>query len=165
MAMQVLSYELIKRLDSNHRIKKILEIVKKGDIVMIEGKLTSEEETQLISNALANVSGKFSGIEVAYLDSFKAETVFDMVKDKLLKAIAKALMATPQIPIKCMCFILFIIYCFNKTNSCINFFFFLSNSLFTFSFNFIGKFTIIIPIEYSFTSSTSPKNDFSVFRV
>jgi len=89
MAMQVLSYELIKRLDSNHRIKKILEIVKKGDIVMIEGKLTSEEETQLISNALANVSGKFSGIEVAYLDSFKAETVFDMVKDKLLKAIAK----------------------------------------------------------------------------
>ena len=56
---------------------------------MIEGKLSPEEETELISKALANVSGKFSGIEVAYLDSFKAENYFEVLKDKLLKVIAK----------------------------------------------------------------------------
>ncbi len=87
--MQVLSYELIKRLDSSKRIRRILEIVKKGDIVMIEGKLSPEEETKLITSALANVSGNFSGIEVAYLDSFKAENIFEKIKDKLLKAIAR----------------------------------------------------------------------------
>ena len=89
MAMQILSYELIKRLDSSKRINKILEIVKKGDIVLIEGRLSPTEETELISSALANVSGKFSGIEVAYLDSFKSDNFLESLKDKLLKAIAK----------------------------------------------------------------------------
>lgn len=89
MAMQILSYELIKRLDSEKRVKKILDVVKKGDIVMIEGKLAPEEETKLISSALANVSGKFSGIEVAYLDSLKSSSFLEGIRDKILKVIAK----------------------------------------------------------------------------
>jgi len=89
MAMQVLSYELIKRLDSALRIKRILNIVKTGDIVMLEGKLSSEEEVELISSALANVSGKFSGIEVAFLNSSKDDNFLDSLRNKLLKIIAK----------------------------------------------------------------------------
>ena len=52
MGMQVLSYELMKGIGTHLRIKKIMEIVKKGDIVMLEGRLSVDEETILISSAL-----------------------------------------------------------------------------------------------------------------
>ena len=54
-------------MESEERIKKILSIVKKGDIVMFEGKLHADEELQLTTKALESVSGKFSGIEIAHL--------------------------------------------------------------------------------------------------
>lgn len=87
--VQVLSYELLKNLTSGQRISKILDIVKKGDVVMIEGRLSSEEETTLISKALANVSGKFTGVEIAFLDSQKSKSFKEKFKDSLLKMIAK----------------------------------------------------------------------------
>lgn len=67
MGVQVLSYNAIKEMESSQRIKKILSIVKKGDIVMFEGKLHPDEELQLTTKALESVSGKFSGIEIAHL--------------------------------------------------------------------------------------------------
>lgn len=89
MGVQVLSYELIKDLSTRERINRIIAIVKKGDIVMIEGKLKPEEETDLISYALANVSGKFTGIEVAYLDSKKSQSFVETLKDSIIKVLAK----------------------------------------------------------------------------
>lgn len=88
MGVQVLAYELIKNLDSEKKVKKIIEIVKKGDIVMLEGKLSAEEDLNLTSKALESVSGKFSGIEVAYLSSRDADSLMDKVKNSLLKIIA-----------------------------------------------------------------------------
>jgi len=87
--VQVLSYELTRALSSESKLKKILEIVKTGDIVMLEGKLTSEEETTLISRALKNVSGKFSGIEIAFLGTHTSKTIIDKIKEKLLNFIAQ----------------------------------------------------------------------------
>ena len=87
--VQVLAYELIKNLDSDKKIKKILAIVKKGDVVMLEGKLNSDEELTLTSKALESVSGKFSGIEIAYLSSIGTKSLIEKVKDSLIKAIAK----------------------------------------------------------------------------
>lgn len=54
-------------MESQERVKKILSIVKKGDIVMFEGRLNPDEELQLTTKAMENVSGKFSGIEIAHL--------------------------------------------------------------------------------------------------
>lgn len=89
VGVQVLSYELMKTLSSSLKINRILKIVKKGDVVMLEGRLTFDEETELISYALANVSGKFTGIEVAFLDSKKSVSLFDRFKDSLIKVLAK----------------------------------------------------------------------------
>lgn len=89
MGVQVLSYELMKQWSSHARIKRILEIVKKGDIVMIEGRLSPDEETTLISSALQNVSGKFSGIEIAFLDSNKSKSAIEKIRDSIIKVLAK----------------------------------------------------------------------------
>jgi hypothetical protein len=87
--VQVLSYELLKNLDESKKIKKILEVVKKGDIVMLEGKLDPLVETELVSKALSSVSGKFSGIEVAFLNSPKSNSIVDKFKNSVLNFIAK----------------------------------------------------------------------------
>ncbi len=90
MGVQVLSYESMKVLDSVKKVSKVLKIVKKGDIVMIEGKLTPEEETYLISSAMQNVSGKFSGIEIAFLQSSNVASSFvEKIRESLIKALAK----------------------------------------------------------------------------
>lgn len=88
MGVQVLAYDLMKNLDSNSKIKKILETVKKGDIVMLEGKLSPDEELSLTSKALESVSGKFSGIEIAHLASTSSQTAIERVKGVILKALA-----------------------------------------------------------------------------
>ncbi len=87
--VQVLSYELIKNMDSSDKLKKVLDIVRKGDVVMLEGRLTPEEETDLVSQAMANVSGRFTGIEVAFLNSSKSESILGKVKDSIINIIAK----------------------------------------------------------------------------
>ena len=89
MGVQVLSYELIKNWSDSEKIKKILEVVRKGDIVMLEGRLDPIIETELVSKALSNLSGKFSGIEVAFLNSPKSKSVIDKFRDSILNFIAK----------------------------------------------------------------------------
>ena len=89
MGVQVLSYDMMKRLKSSERISKILEIVKLGDIVMIEGRMSAEEEATLISKALSSIKGKFTGIEIAYLDSKTEDSLIEKVRGTLLKVLAK----------------------------------------------------------------------------
>ncbi len=89
MGLQILSYKLLENLPSSKKIDKILSIVKKGDVVMIEGKITLKEETELISKALKNISSTFSGIEVAYLDSTISNSQFSKLKEKIIKLLAK----------------------------------------------------------------------------
>ncbi len=87
--VQVLSYEALKVLNSDKKVDRILSIVKKGDVVMIEGRLTSDEELNLTSGALKNVSGKFSGIEIAYLGQNKASSFVEKLKAHLVKILVK----------------------------------------------------------------------------
>lgn len=82
--VQVLSFNAIKELESSQRIKKILEIVKKGDIVMFEGRLDPNEELQLTTKALESVSGKFTGIELAYLGD-DSKSFLERVKKQVVK--------------------------------------------------------------------------------
>ena len=88
MGVQVLSYELVGEMRPSEKLERILSIVKKGDIVMVEGRLSPEEETTLISRALKNVSGKFPGIEIAFLQSTGSKSVLKKVKESILKIIA-----------------------------------------------------------------------------
>ena len=89
MGVQVLSYELFKDLRSSEKIAKILEVVKGGDIVMLEGKLDSEIEADLIASAMASISGRFTGVEVAYLGSIRAKSFTQKIKEQLVKILVK----------------------------------------------------------------------------
>lgn len=88
MGVQVLSHSLLSKMDDSKKLDKIFTIVKKGDVVMVEGRLTPDEETILISKALENVSGKFSGIEIAFLESAKSKSLIDSFKTGILKILA-----------------------------------------------------------------------------
>jgi hypothetical protein len=89
LGVQVLSYELMKNVESNKKVDKILDGVKSGDVVLIEGRLSSDEELELTTKALKNVSGKFSGVEIAFLSSTNSKSILEKVKDNIIKILAK----------------------------------------------------------------------------
>lgn len=74
-------------LSRKERSEKILTLVKKGDLVVFEGRLDSEEEMNLTTRALESVSGKFTGIEIAYLGSQNASLI-EKVKHSLVKVLS-----------------------------------------------------------------------------
>jgi hypothetical protein len=74
--------------DSVGRIKKIMGIVLKNKIIILQGKLSSEEEAKLIENSMmliGNVKG-FAGIEIASLSSDNENrTLFEGVRRNIAK--------------------------------------------------------------------------------
>ncbi|MEK6885646.1 MAG: DUF2073 domain-containing protein [Nanoarchaeota archaeon] len=69
LTIQFLPYTEIEGLNSTARIKKLLEIILKGKVIIIQGRLEAEEETRLIEDTLILV-GKvkgFKGIELAVI--------------------------------------------------------------------------------------------------
>ena len=49
LTLHFVPYSLIEELGSARRVKKILDIVKEDKIVLLEGRLKKEEETDLIA--------------------------------------------------------------------------------------------------------------------
>jgi len=69
LTLQFIPYSQIAGLDSTHRIKKLLDIILAGKIIIIQGRLRPEEETRLIEDTMVMV-GKvkgFKGIELAVI--------------------------------------------------------------------------------------------------
>ena len=64
LTLQFVPYTEIQHLDSNGKIKKLLNIVKKNEIVLMEGRLKTVEEAQLIEQTMKDISPKFKGIEI-----------------------------------------------------------------------------------------------------
>ena len=66
-SIQFMPYSEIKNLDSNERVKKILKVVLGNSILILQGRLKSEEETRLIGDTMALVGHlkNFRGIELA----------------------------------------------------------------------------------------------------
>ena len=87
MGVQVLSHDLLNELDVSKKIGKILGIVKKGDVVLIEGRLNPNEETDLMAKAMENVSGKFTGIEIAFLEGKKSTSIISIMKKHILRVL------------------------------------------------------------------------------
>jgi len=68
-SIQFLPYSEIRKLDSNDRIKKILSIILGNNILILQGKLKSDEETRLIGDTMAMIDHvkNFKGIELAVI--------------------------------------------------------------------------------------------------
>ena len=65
-------YEL-QGLDVNQKIRKILGLVRKDRILVIEGRLSSEEEALLIQRTMEEISREFKGVEICSVDYRKNE--------------------------------------------------------------------------------------------
>jgi len=83
--VQILSHNLMAEMSSSKKLDKIFSFVKNGEIVMLEGRLSADEETALISKALRNVSSKFSGIEIAFLEGHVEKSFTQKIKERILK--------------------------------------------------------------------------------
>ena len=89
-AIQFLPYSEIKYLDSNDRIKKILNIIFGNNIIILQGKLHPEEETRLIGDTMAMIGHvkDFKGIELAVIGGNGEEGYFAKMKKGLANALA-----------------------------------------------------------------------------
>ena len=77
VTFQFVPYNDVEQLTSAKRINKLLNIVKDDRIVIMEGRLKKEEETELIEITMEEISSKFKGIElsVIYPDQRKQDPV------------------------------------------------------------------------------------------
>ncbi len=64
LTLQFIPYTEIEELSSLGRIKRLLNVVKENKIVVLEGRLTREEEAELIAATMEEINAKFKGIEL-----------------------------------------------------------------------------------------------------
>lgn len=67
LRLHFIPYSEIENLGSARRVKKILDIVKQDKIVLLEGRLKKEEETDLIEITMEEITNKFKGIELGVI--------------------------------------------------------------------------------------------------
>ena len=89
-SMQFLPYSEIRGLDSSQRIRKILNIVLGNNILIIQGRLQSSEETRLIEDTMAMIGHvkNFKGIELAVISGNGNEGIFGNFRSNIVNAIA-----------------------------------------------------------------------------
>ena len=67
LTLQFVPYADIESLDTDERLNKLLGIVKNKSIVLMEGRLKPEEETQLIEKTMREINKQFKGVELCTL--------------------------------------------------------------------------------------------------
>jgi len=91
-SIQFLPYSEIRNLDSNQRIRKILNIVLGNYILILQGKLLPEEESRLIGDTMAMIGHvkNFRGIELAVIagNGKKGMGFLDKIKTNLANSLS-----------------------------------------------------------------------------
>lgn len=89
LSLNFISYAEISKLKSNDRIKRILDIVLKNKIVILQGRLEPTEEGSLIQSTMALVGriGGFRGVELAVVQPNKEQAVWDKFKLGIARAL------------------------------------------------------------------------------
>ncbi len=88
-SIQFLPYSEIKGLDSNERLKRILGIILDNNLLILQGRLNSNEEARLIGDTMAMIGHikDFKGIELAVISGSGQESVLG----RMTKGIANLL--------------------------------------------------------------------------
>lgn len=68
ITLQFVPYSEIEDLGSARRVKKLIDIVKENKIVLLQGRLKKEEETDLIEITMEEIGRDFKGIELAVIN-------------------------------------------------------------------------------------------------
>jgi hypothetical protein len=77
-------------LDSSERIKKILDIVLGNNILVLQGRLTTDEETRLIEDTMAMIKHvkNFRGIELAVISGGNQANLLQKARQNIANAIS-----------------------------------------------------------------------------
>ena len=88
-SIQFLPYSEYGYLDSNERIKKILNIILGNNILILQGKLRYGEETRLIGDTMAMIGHvrDFNGIELAVIAGREDEGIWRKMKKGMANAL------------------------------------------------------------------------------
>jgi len=89
LTLHFMPYSEIANLESIERIKKLLKIILNNKVVILQGRLTSEEETRLIEDTMimiGNIKG-FKGVELAVIEQGNNLTPMQKFKFSIAKAI------------------------------------------------------------------------------
>jgi hypothetical protein len=88
VTLQLLPYTAIESMSSIGRIKMLLDIAKQNKIVLLQGRLKKEEETELIKVTMEEINKEFKGIELAVIHpSLSQLTGFQKFKNDLVSAV------------------------------------------------------------------------------
>lgn len=88
VTLQFLPYTEIESLSSIGRIRKLLNIAKQNKIVLLQGRLKKEEETELIKATMEEINKEFKGIELAVIHpSQNSLTGLQKLKNDLFSAV------------------------------------------------------------------------------
>jgi hypothetical protein len=68
LTLQIVPYSEIVDLSSLGRIRKLLNIAKENKIVLLQGRLTKEEEAELIKITMEEINKDFRGVELAVIE-------------------------------------------------------------------------------------------------
>jgi hypothetical protein len=88
LSLQFIPLSEIRGWNSNERIKNILDLVLENQIVIVQGRLRSEEEARLIGDTMAMIGHipKFKGIELAVIqDKNKNTPLYQQVTGQIAK--------------------------------------------------------------------------------
>jgi len=89
LALNFMTFSEIEKLGSAERIKKLLNIILKKRIVVLQGRLKAEEEIRLIEDTMAMVDHvrEFKGIELAVISPKTERSFFSNFKHGIAKAL------------------------------------------------------------------------------
>ena len=87
LTLQFVPYSEINHLSSLGRIRKLLNLAKENKIVLLEGRLTKEEETELIKTTMEEINASFKGIELAVVNTSIENDPFGKLKAGLASAL------------------------------------------------------------------------------
>jgi len=85
VTIQFVPYTEIENLSGLGKIRKLLTIAKSNKIVLLQGRLSKEEEAELIKTTMEEIDKKFKGIELAVINpSHESQDGFQKFKYGLL---------------------------------------------------------------------------------
>lgn len=86
LTLQFIPYSEISGLTSEKKISKLLKVVQEEKIILLEGRLASNEKSELIRKTMEEIDDRFKGIEIEELDVEKKDRAFfDKIRSFIIK--------------------------------------------------------------------------------
>ena len=89
LTLQFIPYHELSGLDRNAKIQKILKSVKEDKIILVEGRLAAQDESELIKRTMELIDKRFKGIEICSVD-YQQKNM--LLADKIRKGIANLIL-------------------------------------------------------------------------